>query len=119
MTPDHDLNADDFANQLAAFIGSARWFGGKGRNFTVTGVTELVLSAGVSTNLVRLSYDDGGSDLYQLPISSYGEPQDRLAHSAIGFWDGQHRYDAIHDRDAMQVWLRAFAHDPSAELDER
>jgi maltokinase len=118
MTPDRDF-AEDRADQLAAFIGSARWFGGKGRAFEVTEVTELVLAPGVSTNLVRLSFEDGGTDLYQLPISAYGEPQERLAHSAIGFWGEQHRYDAIHDRDAMQIWLRTFADDPSAELDPR
>ncbi|MET3960684.1 maltokinase [Marmoricola sp. OAE513] len=108
MTPD----------QIAAYIADARWFGGKGRAFEVTAVTELVLAPGVSTNLVRLSYADGGTDLYQIPLSSYDEPQERLAHAAIGIWDDRHHYDAVHDRDAMQVWLEAFAGAPSDELDE-
>lgn len=117
MTPDTKFNSTDVrAEQLAAFITSARWFGGKGRDFTVVGVTELPLAPGVSTNLVRLAFADG-TDLYQLPLSSYDEPQERLAHAAIGFWDGRHHYDAVHDRDAMQVWLRTFAGTAAAELD--
>jgi maltokinase len=115
MTPDQ-------AEQLAAYIADARWFGAKGRAFTVTSVIVLGLAPDVSTNLVEVSFEDGGSALYQLPLSSYDEPQERLAHAAIGLWQGQHHYDAVHDRDAMSVWLRAFAgegaeaRDPSVEF---
>jgi maltokinase len=95
--------------QLAAHIADARWFGGKGRAFEVTGVTSVALAPGVSTELVRLEYADGGSDLYQLPVSSYEEPQERLSHAFIGESEGRHHYDAVHDREAMAVWLQAFA----------
>lgn len=117
MTPDPEIHSpDNAAEQLAAYIAGARWFGGKGRAFTVAEVTTLALAPGVSTNLVRLDHADG-SDLYQLPLSSYGEPQERLAHASVGHWDGRWHYDAVHDRDAMQVWLLAFAGQAAAELD--
>ena len=113
MTPDPVI--DERANQLAGYLASARWFGGKGRDFEVTSVESHVLGPGVTTNLVGLRYTapgDPGTDLYQLPLSAYDEPQDRLHHAAVGYWDGQHHYDAVHDRDAMQLWLRAFAGEP-------
>lgn len=109
MTPDQTAER---ADQLAAYIATARWFGGKGRSFGVTSVTELALGPGVSTNLVGLTFTDSeepAEDLYQLPLSSYDEPQERLQHARVGSWDGSFHYDAVHDRDAMQVWLRAFA----------
>lgn len=119
MTPDQSAER---AEQLAAYIAAARWFGGKGRNFEVTSVTELPLGPGVSTNLVRLSFADGEEpheDIYQLPLSSYDAPQDRLPHAAVGTWDGRYHYDSVHDRDAMQVWLCSFAGKNADGLDPR
>ncbi|MCZ4499783.1 MAG: hypothetical protein JWQ74_2336 [Marmoricola sp.] len=118
MTPDPGLDSVDVrADQIAAYIAGARWFGGKGRPFTVTEVTGFVLAPGVVTNLVRLSHA-GGEDLYQLPLSSYDEPQERLAHAVVGHWEGRWHYDAVHDRDAMQVWLLAFAGQVSEVADQ-
>src|SRR3954447_20972148 len=94
---------------LTAFVGEARWFGGKGREFEVTGLTDTVLADDVTTTLLTVSYADGGSDLYQVPIASYDGPQERLTHALIGQWDDQWHYDAVHDRETMQSWLRAFA----------
>src|SRR3954451_16507688 len=94
---------------LTAFVGEARWFGGKGREFEVTGLTDTVLADDVTTTLLTVSYAEGGSDLYQVPIASYDGPQERLTHALIGQWDDQWHYDAVHDREAMQAWLRAFA----------
>lgn len=102
---------------LAAFIADARWFGGKGRDFSITGIRDLALTDEVTTTLVTLAFDDPGADsgsdsgtaLYQVPISSYDEPQERIAHALIGEWDDRFHYDAVHDREAMQGWLQAFA----------
>ncbi|MCZ4500048.1 MAG: hypothetical protein JWQ74_2603 [Marmoricola sp.] len=117
MTPDQ---IRECADQLAAHIAAARWFGGKGRAFEVTTVTELALAPGVATSLIGLRFaDDGTTDLYQLPLSSYDEPQERLLHATVGVWGGRHHYDAVHDRDAMAAWLRAFAGDTAEELDGR
>lgn len=121
MTPDQTVDHEPGrAESLRAYIAGARWFGGKGRDFEVTAVTSFELAPDVSTNLVRVRFadPDGGaeqeSDLYQLPLVTYDEPQDRLGHALVGTWDGRLHYDAVHDRAAMQVWLRAFAGEPDA-----
>jgi len=96
---------------LVDFISRARWFGGKGRAFVVTGVRVVTLKAGeprVSIALVTLSFEDGGSDVYQCPVASYVEPQDRLGHALIAVVEGRYVYDALHDRDATHVWLEEF-----------
>jgi maltokinase len=110
----------DLHQALATYIGHARWFGGKGRQFTVTDVRSLELSAGtprVAIALVTLRFapapssgDSGPAEeqLYQLPVASYPEPQSRLEHVFIVALDGQHYYDAMHDRDAAASWLSAF-----------
>ena len=97
---------------LAPFIGRSRWFGGKGRDFTVTG-EEVVGTVGdaprVEVRLVELTYADGDVDLYQLPLSVYDDPQDHLEHALVGERDGRPVYDAVQDRQAMAAYLRAFA----------
>ncbi len=70
----------------------------------------------VAIDLVRVEYGDpeGGSDLYQLPMAFYPEPQEHLEHALIGVWADEdfgtsHVYDAVHDRQAMAHWLECFA----------
>ena len=112
---------------LKPFLENARWFGGKGRSFSITGTRRLGLvphqvDGGPRTaiDLVTITYEDGGPDeYYQLPLSFYPEAQERLAHALVGVWDDpdfghHHVYDALHDREAMACWLRSFA-DPPAE----
>jgi maltokinase len=99
---------------LAAFIADARWFGGKGRDFEITDVRDLALSDEVTTTLVTITFEAGSDHaaetaLYQVPIASYDEPQERISHALIGEWDDRFHYDAVHDREAMQGWLEAFA----------
>lgn len=108
---------------LHTYIGQARWFGGKGRAFTVTGVTRLgeVSGAGEDpravVDLVEVTYDDatGGVELYQLPLALYAEPEGRLDHAFVGWWEDEsaesgwvHAYDAVHDRVAMGRFLDLF-----------
>jgi maltokinase len=106
------------AQALTDFIGKSRWFGGKGRPFEVTDITMLDLrddGPRVTIVLATIAYADGGSDLYQVPLSAYDEPQDRLQHALVTVLDGRHVYDALHDRAATHLWLEAFdrAADPS------
>jgi maltokinase len=108
MTSDR-THAEARERALTAFIADARWFGGKGRDFAVTGIREIVLSDAVTTTLVTITYADGTNDLYQVPISSYDEPEERLGHAMVGEWDDLWHYDAVHDRQAMQGWLESFA----------
>ena len=110
---------------LQPFIEQSRWFGGKGRAFTITGVRRLGEVSGhvadgprVAIDLATLSYQDGGEDeYYQVPLAFYAEPQARLEHAYVGEWADEdfgtsHVYDAVHDREAMACWLRSFAAPP-------
>jgi maltokinase len=115
----------DNLRQLTEYIEGARWFGGKGRGVRVTGVRRLGVIADdgprVVVNLAEVTYDDGGTDLYQVPLAMYTEPEHRLDHAFVGWWEDPdvgwtHAYDAIHDREAMAAYLRAFAFPPDGTL---
>jgi maltokinase len=111
---------------LADYLSRTRWFGGKGRPFSVTGVRVLGEVPGreadsphVLVHLVEVGYDDhaagqpGDTELYQVPLALYEHPQGRLDHAFIGWWEDPvlgwvHAYDAVHDREAMACWLRSF-----------
>ena len=119
---------DDGRRQLTEFITTARWFGGKGREPEVTDVRRLAVLSDdgprVVVDLVEVGYADGNPaerDLYQLPLSLYADPEHRLDHAFVGWWEDPevgwvHAYDAVHDRDAMAVFLRAFAFPPDGPL---
>ncbi|MGX1792420.1 maltokinase N-terminal cap-like domain-containing protein [Microbacterium sp. NPDC055312] len=115
---------------LEGYLVRTRWFGGKGRPFHVTAVRQLgeLTDAGrdpaVRVLLVTVDYadDEGGHELYQVPLSAYDEFDDRHSHAYVGAVevDGRerHLYDAVHDRDAMALWLRGFiAAEPSGQAD--
>jgi maltokinase len=105
---------------LEGYMVRTRWFGGKGRPFHVSQVRELAeLSAGergpdVTVYLVTVDYDDdeGGTELYQAPLAGYEEIDDRHGYAYVGPVEVEgherHMYDAVHDRDAMALWLDAF-----------
>ena len=104
---------------FAAFLDRTRWFGGKGRPYAVTDVRTLGELPGgppmVVIHLVEVSYSDqeGGSELYQVPLAFYEQPENRLDHAFVGWWEDSdhgwvHAYDALHDREAMALWQRAF-----------
>jgi maltokinase len=106
MSPPAPLEAS-----LVDVISRARWFGGKGRAFSVTDVRVLPLREGspdVSIGLVTLSFEDGGTDVYQVPLASYAERQGHLAQAFIAEVDDRHVYDAMHDPAATHAWLEAF-----------
>jgi maltokinase len=104
---------------LQAYVATARWFGGKGRSFTVS-VADRVAVLGepgdwpvVAVELVTLDFDEGPSETYQMPMALYDEEQERLEHAAIGSWEDPglgavHAYDAVHDRAATALYLQAF-----------
>ena len=98
---------DQMHQQLHDYMARMRWFGGKGREFSVVEVTSLPLNL----NVVTIEYADGERELYQVPLSSYDDPRDDLAHALVGDWDGHWHYDAVHDRDATHPWLEAIAAD--------
>ena len=109
------------------YVSDARWFGGKGRELEVTDVRRLAEvpmpadGARLFVNLVEVSYGPDDVEIYQVPLAYYEDPQHRLDHAFVGWWEEPdlgwvHAYDALHDRDAMAAWLRASAADPSEDL---
>lgn len=112
---------DPLALHLRDHIAEARWFGGKGRDWRLTSVRRVGELPGapdggrVAVEIAELQYDDGPGEveLYQLPLVSYPEAHERLAHAFVGEWDDDlghvFVYDALHDRESMALYLRAFA----------
>lgn len=97
---------------LRGFLEQARWFGDKGRSFEITGVETLPLEEGVRILLVEIGFTGGERTRYQVPLSSYAQPQERIEHALVGTWDGRFHYDAVHDREAMGAWQRGFGGRP-------
>ncbi|WP_017935548.1 maltokinase N-terminal cap-like domain-containing protein [Nocardioides sp. Iso805N] len=112
------------------YLGRTRWFGGKGRPFTVGDILVIGEVPGrvedspyVVVHLVEVQYGDvdpsagagqePATELYQIPLAFYEHPQGRLDHAFVGWWEDPdygwvHAYDALHDREAMACWQRAF-----------
>jgi maltokinase len=118
------MSADD-RRQLTDFIEGARWFGGKGRDGVVTAVRRLGMVAEkdprVVVDLAEVTYPDGDVEVYQVPLALYTDPEHRLDHAFVGWWEDHevgwtHAYDAVHDREAMAAYLRAFAFPPDGPL---
>jgi len=113
--------------KTTAYLAEARWFAGKGRPYDVTDTVRVGNLPGppaVTIDIVTVQYADdqgeGGepaTERYQLPISHYAEEQPRIAHAYIGSHTDDdlgfvHSYDAVHDKEAMAVYLKAFAGTP-------
>jgi maltokinase len=103
----------DFAEplDLTEFLGRQRWFAGKGRAWQISGTSTVGRPAdGVRVDAVTVAYDDGETETYQVPLVSYPEPRENLAHAFAGqeidvsgtTW---HVYDALQDKEATQPWL--------------
>lgn len=104
---------------LESYLVRTRWFGGKGRPFHVSRVRVLAELSGparpsVTVYLVTVVYSDdvGGTELYQVPLAGYDEIEERIGHAYVGDVEmsgrQRHLYDAVHDRDAMALWLESF-----------
>ncbi len=104
--------------KLAAYLPTARWYAGKGREVEIHSVRRLTMpGAGdpaVRVFVIEVTSPDGkGRDHYQVPLSYYAEPREDLAHALIGSWTDEelgtvHAYDAVHDHHAMALWLHGF-----------
>jgi maltokinase len=89
-----------------------RWFGSKGREWA--GITEdgfLLDQADpvLSVHRVQVTYVDGGSETYLVPLSWRDHTVEELASAFVGAVSGNDRenyaYDAMRDRDATTPWL--------------
>ena len=108
--------------QMTAYLAEARWFAGKGRAYDVVDVQRIGTLPGppaVTIDIVTVEYadDPGGeptTERYQMPLSHYAGEQGRIHHAYLGPHVDEdlgsvHSYDAVHDREAMAVYLDAFA----------
>jgi maltokinase len=112
---------------LEGHIGHQRWFAGKGRFWSVT-AAQTVASlreptaerSGVRIDIVQVTYDDGETETYQLPLASYAEPAAQLAHAFVGEEedaDGRtwYVYDALHDKESTGLWIEGIAADRTGD----
>jgi maltokinase len=101
---------------VASWLPTQRWFAGKGRELTVevAALADIQAAGGPSTPDVaiwtaRVSYDDGTSELYQLPLVIRDSAEEGLEHVLLGSFDDGERmhwvYDALHDKDVTRGWL--------------
>jgi maltokinase len=110
---------------VADYVMNARWYGGKGREATVVGARRVGTLAAdpeaggwpvVGIELVTLEYpgtEPLERETYQVPLSYYEKEQERLDHARVGAWEDDElgavvAYDAVHDREAAALYLRAF-----------
>ena len=113
---------------LLAYVGQARWFGGKGRDFAVSGVRRLGAVPAppghtgppVVIDLVELTYGDGDVEIYQVPLVLATEPEGGLEQAFVGWWEDPdhgwvHAYDAVHTRESMSLFLRAIADEATTD----
>lgn len=119
------------SESLHAYLSEARWFGGKGREFTVTDIHRIGTVPGreggtVVVDIVELAYEDPtGSgteerELYQVPLVLVAEPETDLDNAFVGWWEDPdhgwvHAYDAVHDRPSMTLALAAIAEEVSTD----
>ncbi|GAA5150281.1 phosphotransferase [Nocardioides marinquilinus] len=112
-----DPNESTPREAIAPYLAKTRWFGGKGRDFEV-GEVRRVATLGdgdpwVDVLVVELRYADGDVEHYQVPLTLYTDPERRLDHAFLGWWEDAergwvHAYDALHDREATRLWLLGF-----------
>src|SRR3954452_21737510 len=102
-------------DDLTSFLATQRWFAGKSRAWQVAGVTDLGWlrhePPAVRIVLVTISYDDGDTETYQLPLVHHDDPVETLAHVLVGQGETPEGttvfvYDALHDKEATQLSLR-------------
>ena len=108
------MSATPLNDLLLAWLPQQRWFGGKGR--TITDVTEsssaLLLDADPQVRLVvvRVTYDDGTAEHYQLLLGRTKDAvEQRLEHAVLGDVEGSLVYDAVHDPVASSALLEHLA----------
>jgi maltokinase len=108
---------------VAGYLATARWFAGKGRELTVVHADRVgtlgAPDAGrpvVAVELVTVEYagaEPHEQETYQVPLALYDQEQERLEHALVGTWKDDDlgtvvAYDAVHDREAAALYLRAF-----------
>ncbi|MDT4933035.1 MAG: maltokinase [Pseudonocardiales bacterium] len=106
------ITHDQLRPLVEHWMPAQRWFAGKGRAASIDVASLAVLStgaAGVELWTARVSYDDGSTEVYQLPLVAHPEPMDSLDHMLLGSVNGEDGplwiYDALHDKEVTPAWL--------------
>ena len=104
---------------IERFLAQQRWFAGKSRAWIVTDVTTVgwlrEQFPAVQLVLVTVSYDDGDTETYQLPLVQYPEPADHLAHALVGDDGSTWTYDAMHDKEVTPLWYEGIGAERSGD----
>ncbi|SFL50908.1 maltokinase N-terminal cap-like domain-containing protein [Geodermatophilus ruber] len=97
---------------LREWMPHQRWFGGKGREWADVTEEGFLLDQAhpvLSVHRVRVTYSDGASETYLVPLSWRDHPAEELSSAFIGPVQSADRetyaYDAMRDRDATCPWL--------------
>ena len=110
------------ADLVTAWAPTQRWFGGKGRDATLTArpLAQLPGEAAVTIWTLHADYADGDAETYQVPLAVRDEPTETLDHVLLGTVetaDGPRWiYDALHDKDVTPAWLRGIRDSAHGEL---
>ena len=106
------MNTDQLQPLVAIWLPTQRWFGGKGRQATIT-VRELAELPGttpvVTIWVADVQYADGSTEAYQVPLVMHEQPARRSSTccsvrswtTAGVYWV----YDALHDKAVTAAWL--------------
>jgi maltokinase len=97
---------------LREWMPHQRWFGGKGREWAGISEDGFLLDQAapvLSVHRVRVTYTDGATETYLVPLSWRDHPTEDLSHAFVGSVAGDGRenyaYDAMRDREATTPWL--------------
>ena len=110
-------STDHTGLDVGGYLAQQRWFAGKGRGWQVSASTTIGRLrehapgvSGVRVDVVQVTYDDGETETYQLPLATYDAPASHLSHAFVGEEsnaDGAtlYVYDALHDKDSTGLWM--------------
>lgn len=107
----------DMSDDLTHWLSGQRWFAGKSRTITqleATGIGVLGDHPPVDLLAIIVTYADGESETYHVPVAYRSEPDPALAHALIGHWapnggTPRYGYDALEDKTTTNAWLAGMA----------
>lgn len=97
---------DMLARRIGDYLSHQRWFAGKGREHHVRGVRTLAWLEGehVRVQMALVDVESvAGVDTYQVPLSYREVHVEQIDHAHLADVDGAHVYDALHDREAVEL----------------
>ena len=109
------------ADVLRDWMPHQRWFGSKGREWADVSEEGFFLSRSepvLSVHRVRVTYTDGATETYLVPLSWRAHPEEDLTSAFVGAVPVKdaagadrenYAYDAMRDRDATTPWLAHLA----------